>query len=205
MYKSVVSLINRNEEWEDLRSGQDVVIAARWILVGAGLMLALWSPTSLADLRVQIVVILGLAVANFYLHTQLLMRKPTLAPVAYAASAADIVAISLIVIAGDGHLSPLFVFYLPAVLAISVAFRTEAVLAFTGAAILMYALISSPAFGGVDGVAVAARMVVIAGVAICGNTYWRIERDRRRAAAELKPDIATDVQEGTSSREVLAV
>ncbi len=131
MYKSVMSMIDRGENSEDLRSGQDVVIAARWILVAAGLMLALWSPTSLADLRVHIVVILALAVANFYLHSQVLMRKPVLAPVAYAASAVDILAISLIVIAGDGYLSPLFVFYLPAVLAISVAYRTEAALAFT--------------------------------------------------------------------------
>ena len=205
MYKRIVSLIDRNEEWGDLRSGQDVVIAARWILVAAGLMLALWSPASLGDLRVQIVVILGLAVANFYLHTQLLMREPVLAPVAYAASAADIVAISLIVIAGDGHLSPLFVFYLPAVLAISVAFRTEATLIFTGAAILAYALISAPAFAGADGVAVLTRMVVIAGVAICGNTYWRIERDRRQPAGGANPRGASDVPEETSSEEVLAV
>ena len=201
MYKSVANLINRNEVSEDLRSGQHVVIAARWILVAAGLMLALWSPNSLADLRVHIVVILGLAVANFYLHSQVLMRKPVLASVAYAASAADIVAISLIVIAGGGYLSPHFVFYLPAVLAISVAFRTEAVLAFTGAAILAYAMISATAFAGVDGVAVATRMVVIAGVAICGNTYWRIERDRRRAAVEMNPSVAADVQDDTPSEE----
>jgi hypothetical protein len=194
MYKSIVNMIDRNEISEDLRSGQDVAIAARWILVAAGLMLALWSPTDLADLRVHIVVILGLAVANFYLHTQILMRKPVLAPVVYAASAADIVAISLIVIAGDGYLSPLFVFYLPAVLAISVAFRTEAVVAFTGAAILAYAMISATAFAGADGVAVATRMVIIAGVALCGNAYWRIERDRRRAAAETSPSVTTDVQ-----------
>ena len=136
----------------------------------------------------------------------MLMRKPVLAPVVYAASAADIVAISLIVIAGDGYLSPLFVFYLPAVLAISVAFRTEAVVAFTGAAILIYWIISASAFAGVDGVAVATRMVVIAGVAVCGNAYWRIERDRRRAAAEMNPSVAADgVQEDTAGEEAVAI
>ena len=114
-------------------------------------------------------------------------------------------AISLIVIAGDGYLSPLFVFYLPAVLAISVAYRTEAAFAFTGAAVVLYALISSPAFAGTDGVAVATRMVVIAGVAICGNTYWRLERDRRPAAADLRPQTGSEAQEDASGKEGLTV
>ena len=175
--------MDRFEDAGDLAQGQQVVIAARWILVGAGLLLALWNPASVGDLKVYLVVILGLAVANFYLQSQLLMRKPVITPVAYGASAGDIVAISLMVMAGDGFGSPLFVFYLPAVLAISVAFRTETTAVFTAAAIGMYGLISLPTV--VDGseTALLTRLMVIVAVAISGNTYWRIERDRREAAA----------------------
>ena len=188
-------LIRGNDE-EDLANGQQVVIAARWVLVAAGLMLALWNPADLVDLRIQIMVILGLAVANFYLHAQLLMRKPVLTPIAYAASATDIAAISLIVLAGDGFGSHLFVFYLPAVLAISVAFNTGATMAFTGAAVLMYAMIGAPDIDGSTGAVALMRVLIIVGVAVCGNTYWRMERDRRRAfgrsQSEAEPGRAED-------------
>ena len=189
-------LIQGNDE-KDLANGQQVVIAARWILVAAGLMLALWNPADLADLRIQIVVILGLAVANFYLHAQLLMGKPVITPIAYAASAIDIVAISLIVVSGNGFVSPVFVFYLPAVLAISVAFNTGATMAFTGVAVLMYAMIGAPDIDGSTGAVALMRVLIIVGVAVCGNTFWRMERDRRRAFErpqyEGEPQRAEDV------------
>ena len=181
-------LIQGNDE-QDLAYGQHVVIAARWILVAAGLLLALWNPADLADLRIQIMVILGLAVANFYLHAQLLMRKPVITPIAYAASATDLVAISLIVLAGEGFGSHLFVFYLPAILAISVAFNTPATMAFTGVAVLMYAMIGAPAIDGSTGAVALMRVLIIVGVAVCGNTYWRMERDRRRALEQPQSEV----------------
>jgi hypothetical protein len=61
---------------DDLAHGQVVIVAARWILVGSGILLALWSPGSLAELRLQIAVLLVLAAGNFYLHTRVLMGQP---------------------------------------------------------------------------------------------------------------------------------
>ena len=93
MYRDFIAKIGSDEDAEDLVQGQFVIVAARWILVAAGLVLAVIAPEALGPLRIQIVLILGLAVANFYLHSQLLMKRPVVRPIAYAASVADIAAI----------------------------------------------------------------------------------------------------------------
>ena len=131
---------------DDLAHGQGVIIAARWVLVVSALALAIWEPRALGELRVQIVLILGLAVANFFLHSQLLMRRPVLEPVVYAASAADIAAVSIIVVAAGGFSSGAYVFYFPALVAMSVAFRPVMTLAFGAAAAVAYSVISIPTF-----------------------------------------------------------
>ena len=169
---------------DDLAHGQVVIIAARWTLVVAGLVLALWNPAAMGELRISIVLILGLAVANFFLHSQVLMRGPVLANVAYAASAADIAVISLVIIVAGGFGSTVYVFYFPALLALYVAFPSRVTLAFTGAAMATYSLISVATTVGGDAATVLSQLLMMAGVAFCGNVYWRIERNRRRDAAE---------------------
>src|SRR5262245_43492587 len=59
-------------------SGQLVIVTARWVLVLAGLLLALWSPGPIGQIRLHVLTLLILAVGNFYLHAQLLMRRPTI-------------------------------------------------------------------------------------------------------------------------------
>jgi hypothetical protein len=39
------------------------------------------------------------------------------------------------------------------------------------------------------------RLLILAGVAICGNMYWRIERDRRQAAAKVMEQLNPVVRE----------
>ncbi len=180
----IFSSKNETETTEDLAHGQMVIIAARWVLVVAGLTLAMWNPAAMGELRVSVVLILGLAVANFFLHTQVLMRGPVLSRVAYAASAADIAVISLVIIVGGQFGAGPYVFYFPAILALSVAFRTNVTVAFAAAAIALYALISLATISGGEGATLITRMLMLAGTAVCGNVYWRIERDRRLAAAE---------------------
>ena len=193
-------LMERTETSEDLSYGQVVIIAARWILVVAGLMLALWEPDAIGELRIQIVLILGLAVANFYLHAQVLMGRPVMAPVVLGASAADIGIISLIIFAQGGFESQLYVFYFPAILALSVVFRTQVTVAFTGAAVATYGLIAlSTASGDVEQIIVT-RLLMIAGVAVCGNAYWRIERDRRKAAAKPLEALKVERRDKVSTR-----
>jgi len=65
-----------------------VTVAARWLLVAAGLALALVAPASPELLRAQVVFVLLPAVCNFGLrHAQILRRQLTLAAIAYAACA----------------------------------------------------------------------------------------------------------------------
>ena len=169
-----------------MAGGQVVIIAARWILVAAGLMLALWAPAGLVDLQIRIVLILGLAVGNFFLHSQVLRKRPTLTPVAYAASAADLLVITVLVATAGGFDSQMYVFYFPAILAISVAFRPAASMAFAAVAVGTYGIICAATLDGGAAEVVITRLVMMAAVAVCGNMYWRIERDRRRGAHELR-------------------
>ena len=180
---------------EDLAHGQVVIIAARWILVVAGLVLALWNPAAMGELQISIVLILGLAVANFFLHSQVLMRGPVLENVAYAASAADIAVISLVIIVAGGFGSTIYVFYFPALLALSVAFPSRVTLAFAGAAMATYGLISVATAVGGDAATALTQLLMMAGVAFCGNVYWRIERNRRRDAAEKGEVLKEQVKE----------
>ena len=193
-------LMDRIETTGDLAHGQVVIITARWILVVAGLTLALWNPGAMGELRVTVVLILGLALANFFLHAQVLMRGPVLAKVAYAASAADIAVISSVIIVGGGFDSAPYVFYLPALLALSVAFPTRATFALTGAAVATYGLISIATATGSDAAAAISQMLMMAAVAFCGNLYWRIERDRRLGALKTRQTPQSRVRDEVPAR-----
>src|SRR5438093_5390599 len=60
---------------EDLFHGQTVIVWARWILIGTGLLLSFWNARDLPVLEVQLAAIITLAFGNFYLHVQLLRGR----------------------------------------------------------------------------------------------------------------------------------
>ncbi len=187
---------------EDLAYGQVVIVAARWILVTAGLVLALWNPASIGPLRLQVLVLLLIAVANFFLHSQLLRRRDTVSGTAYLASAGDLGVITLLVATQGGFDSNLFVFYFPAMLALSVAFRPQLTAAYGGATIALYGLICLESIG-LDPTSqqiqtIFVRMLMIAAVAVCGALYQRIEQERR--AGEFPPDEPVDEFSGSELR-----
>lgn len=168
---------------DDLAHGQIVIVTFRWLMAAAGFAFAMWNPGPVAELRVQILVIFALTVANFYLHAQILMGRPSLDLVVYAASAADIGLITVLVASGGGFESPLYIFYYPAVLVFSVAFPTVVTAAFTAGAMALYVLVSQPALGTEASLhMLATRLLTLQAVGLCGALYWRIERDRRREA-----------------------
>jgi hypothetical protein len=174
---------------EDLALGQGVIIAARWAVVAAGLILAVIAPPSAAVLRTQVLLILGLAVCNFALQAQILRRRRTLAAVAYAASAADIAIITALVVADGGFASGLYVFYFPAMLALSVAFPLELTIVYAAAilaAMVGVAWLTMPADGGQD---IVIRCLMLVAVALCGVVYAGIERSRRRRLLEVDEEV----------------
>ena len=91
----------------NLMYGQKVLVVARWILVVSGLLLALLNPVVLGEVKIQVGLILTLAVANFFLHVQLIRNQPSLPWVAYLASAVDVLAITMMVVnLGWGRFQP---------------------------------------------------------------------------------------------------
>jgi hypothetical protein len=180
-----------SEASRDLTLGQTVIVFARWILVLAGLVIALWNPGPVGELRVSIAVILLAAVANFYLHAQLLRRRPAVDAVAYAASAGDIALVTLLVLVQGGFRSDLFIFYFPAVLAMSVAFPTMVALAFAGTTTALYALVVMVSAAPTDAnlQVVLTRLIMLAAVAVCGNAFRRID-EGRRASAEPRAQVS---------------
>lgn len=170
---------------QSLAEGQIVIISARWLLVLAGLLLTLWSPgpDALAEIQLRVPVLLVLALANFYLHAQVLMRRPIAANLIYAASAADIIVITLLLLTQGGFDAPLYIFYFPAILAFSVAFPARLSALFTAILIGLYSCISlEGALRSADGLPLLLmRLLVLAAVAVCGQLYGQVEQ-RRRAA-----------------------
>ncbi|MCL4262708.1 MAG: hypothetical protein KJ069_05815 [Anaerolineae bacterium] len=180
-----------------LADGQMVVVAARWILVGAGLFLVLWNPEPLGELRFQVGVLLLLAVVNFFLQAQLLMKRPSLEPVMIGASAFDLLVITLLIVTQGGFQSNIYIFYFPALLAISVAFNPFVAILFTGGVIFLYSLIAL--VGGVTAVGDAQlfimRVLMFTAVAFCGALYWQIELNRQQAARRAQQELLAELRQ----------
>jgi hypothetical protein len=189
------------EQASSLASGQIVIVSARWVLILTALAIALWSPApeDLNRLRLSLFVLLGLAVGNFYLHAQILMRRPVSELLVYAASAADLAVITLLTATFGSPDAPTFVFYYPALLAFALVFPLGITLLFTGALVWVYALISLGDPGrwyhlldGADTQVLVARLISLVAVAVVANQYARIEAERREVYAkahyELPPE-----------------
>jgi hypothetical protein len=187
------SISTSPEALQELADGQLVIIIARWVLVAAGLLLAIWSPGDINDLRLQIAVLLLAAVSNFFLHAHVLRHQETLPSVVYLSSAADLTIISLLVASQGGFDSRLFVFYFPAIAALALTFPREVTTFIAGCGVGMYVLIClrtmpEPTVSDYYQ-ALVVRVVMLAGVAFCGALYQQIEMNRRRAAGELPANV----------------
>lgn len=164
----------------DLDHGQIVVVTARWLMIGVGLVLTLAYPTAtLGDLRLQVSLILLLAIANFYLHAQLIRGRAIPLWAAYSASGADLLVITLLVATQGGFGSYRYVLFFPALLALSVAFDPTVTFAYAVATAVVYAVVSAPTTEPTDAPVLVTRVLMLAAVAFCGAVYWRVERERR--------------------------
>ncbi len=176
---------------EELRYGQIVIVTARWALVLMGLLLLIWRPGDLRGFTIGILVVLALAVVNFFLHVQILRDRPIARRLAYGMSLADLVVISLIVITGEGagFTADTFVFYYPAVLAYSLVFPAPIGLLLTAGLIAVYGLISMPELinSELNQQILVTRLLVIVAVSYLGYWYRVVERRRLEALFPSKP------------------
>lgn len=182
---------------EDLAYGQSVLVWARWILIGTGLLLSFWSPAGLMTLQVQLAAIIALAFGNFYLHVQLLRGHPALDNVVYGASLADICVVTALVIVQTGYPSPVFVFYFAAIVGISVAFPTPMTAAYTTLIVGIYGVICLATATSGDYPAVFTRLLTMAAVAVCGNLFARHEAQRRADATRVHQELLDEVERTT--------
>ena len=190
---------------DDIKAGLPVIIYARWVLVVAALGLTLWNSDSFVEAQVSVLIILVLAVGNFFLQVEVSRKRPVQTWIVYAASAVDIGAISGVLALTNTFPSSTFVFYMPALLALSVTFSTFNTAKYTVGALVAYALLSIAPINDMGGGTVAAtdlliHALVLVAVPFCGNVYWRLEKKRR--AQEVQTDLVeqqlTDNFETTS-------
>jgi hypothetical protein len=178
------------EAAEDLFFGQVVIIWARWFLILAGTILILWTTTEEIQLARAILPILALMAVNFFLHGRYLVRRPANRVFLTVASLVDLTIITLIVLFWQGKSglsNQFFIFYYPVVLAFAFVFPRRFTVVFTGLALIAYAgaaFVADPSTIVVVGgqKALLQRLVTIAAMGGLGTYYWRIQRDRRRAA-----------------------
>jgi hypothetical protein len=180
---------------DDLVFGQTVLVWARWILIGTGLLLSFWSPTDLLTLQIQLAAIIALAFGNFYLHVQLLRGHPAIDNVVYAASIGDLCVVTALVIVQTGFPSPVFIFYFAAVVGISVAFPTVLTAAYTAIVIGVYGIICFTTAPSDEFPAVFTRLLMIAAIAVCGNLFARNESHRRQDAIRIHQELQDEAAE----------
>ena len=182
---------------DDLVFGQTVLVWARWILIGTGLVLSFWTPADLLTLQIQLAAIIALAFGNFYLHVQLLRGHPAIDNVVYAASLADILVVTALVVVQGGFGSPVFVFYFAAVVGISVAFPTALTAAYTLLVVGMYGVVCLASATPGDRPAIFTRLLMIAAIAVCGNLFARNESHRRADAIRIHQELLDEMEQGS--------
>jgi hypothetical protein len=188
------------EAAEDIFFGQAVIHWARWFIIGAGIVLALWTITETNKLVLGILPVVALMAINFYLHGRQLAERPANPALITATCLLDLAVISVAVLfwPGQGGLpSPAFVLYYPVVLAfafvmpprLAVAYTISALIAYTGICLLADASFIADVG---DVKALLVRLITLGAMGGLGAWYWRIQRDRRRRAvgepAAMRPD-----------------
>lgn len=179
---------------EDIYFGQVVANWARWAIIGAALLLVLWTSTDTFRLILGVLPIVGLMVVNFYLHGRYLASRPANGALIAMASAIDVALITGLMLlwmpafAGTGSGSTLggglFVLYFPALVAFAFIMRPRISIAFTACVLGIYAFVavmSDPAIVSSMAMieALVARLITLAAVGILAAYFWRIQRRRR--------------------------
>ncbi len=169
----------RIEAQEDIFYGQIVCLLARWFVIAGAIFLALYRAPSIAQMQRNLVPLLVLIAANFFLHARYLMGLPANALLLQLASALDVAVITALVVAGHPDF---FVFYYPVALAFALVFVRGLTLLFTGAVAVVYTLLFLPGlhWNG-DEEILAIRLVTLVGAALLATLYWRLQRARRRS------------------------
>jgi hypothetical protein len=173
---------------EDIYFGQVVLIWARWFVILAAAVLALWSSDSTGDLAVRSLLVVALMGVNFFLHGRTLMEKPANKQLLLLSGAIDLAIAGGIVAAWGtpGLESELYVLYYPLLFAFALVFVPRMTIAYAIGALGSYLAICLLADPGIlsdtgDAKSLVMRLITMGATAGLGTFYWRIQRARRNA------------------------
>ncbi len=171
------------ETSSDLSSGQIVIVIARWLLIAFAFAVTLLSPQGSFDkIRLAVLVLFGLAIGNFFLHSFILMKRPIDPYIVYTASAVDLGVVTLMIWAFGGVQSTLYVYLYPALLGLALVFPLRVTILLTAVLLPFHVVFVWPGtMTPGDWQALTVRLISMLGLLVIGHMYQRIERDRRRA------------------------
>lgn len=185
------------EAAEDIFFGQLVIIYARWFVIVAMVILALWSTSSVSQLVGAVIFIVPLMAINFFVHGRYLMEKPANKMLLTILSAVDILVITLLILfwpAERGLLSQFYIFYYPFILAFAFVSMARNSILYTIFALVLYTaaclVVDTPiVFESIWLERLTIRLITLAAMGLLGAYYWRIQRSRLRAETgpELEP------------------
>lgn len=194
------------EAAEDIFFGQLVIIWARWFVIAAGVVLVIWSASDLARLTAGILLVVALMIMNFFLHGAYTLERPQNRGVVTVVSLLDLAIVTAIVLffqGSGGFASPFFVFYYPLVVAFALVFPRRVAAGYIAATIVAYLLVSTfvgPSLASAGEVkTLILRAITLASVGGLATYYWRVQRDRRRAALGMVAHPATQKLSPASS------
>ena len=193
MTTATLASIREGSSSDDLRQGYSVIIAARWMLVAAGLMFVLYRQQSVSHLTVGVLAILGIAALNFWLHCRPLTNQLVEPRWAYWASAADLAVISGLMFMQGSQMSKAYAFYYPAILGYSLVFPTAVSTVLTGGVLAVVLVTGS--YDGLGERILIVRLLTLAATAFIGWRYRRVEeqrRDRRAQASSTRAVYASE-------------
>lgn len=187
------------EAAEDIFFGQAVLIWARWFVIVAGIIIALWGGQTQTVLTLSTIPFIALMVLNFFLRARYLANQPANQLLLFVTSLLDLIVITLVIFfspENKGLASPFFVLYYPMLLAFAFVMPPRFTLVYTLLALFLYigasaiaGLSSQTSFLTLQGQQDLFRRVVTLGaMSGLGAYYWRIQRARRRAAMGESPD-----------------
>ncbi len=177
------------ETAEDIFFGQVVIVWARWFVIVAGMILVLWSSSSVGELSAATLLVVPLIAINFFVHGRYLMEKPANKTLLIGLSLIDLLIITVIILTWQdqtGLASHLFIFYYPVILAFAFVFRPKVAISFCIVALVGYVvacLMADPTFvaDSVELERLVIRLITMASMAGLATYYWRTQRERRRA------------------------
>ena len=176
------------EAAEDIFFGQLVLIYARWFVIVAMVVLALWSSSTVGQMTLAVLFVVPMIAINFFVHGRYLMEKPVNSILLLLLSIIDVIIISLVILFwqdGRGLASQFYIFYYPILLAFAFVFpgrQSSIFIIFALGVYIIACLLATPSimFSSENLERLMIRLITMASMGILGIYYWRIQRNRRR-------------------------